>query len=284
MKRFHTLGLATAALLTLSVGCQSGKSEQVVSGTVALSSFPSAVTTVRVVDSAGTVAQAPVAADGSFSISIPRGTGYRLAFADGPTAPSLVFPRSQGRIDSRFDIASAGAPFNLGAVRYIGDATSTGFVYGPTPSESGDTDDIECEDGIDANTGLVCVDDDDDEGASCESGAEDGDDIECENGTDANTGLACDDTDNGEAEDPADTDDIECEDGVDATTGLACDDTDDGAEEAEEDDDGAAGNAAVADHNLPSAVGCAEEAGEGGEDGGIDCEDGTDTATGLPCE
>ncbi|MCA9617898.1 MAG: hypothetical protein KC731_02685 [Myxococcales bacterium] len=82
----------------------------------------------------------------------------------------------------------------------------------------------------------------------------------------------------------------ECEDGIDPTTGFVCvdddqvegcgegnDTEDNGADGEVGDDSSTVTLAAVADHNLPSTMGCAE-----GED--HDCEDGIDPATGLECD
>ena len=263
-----TLMLGALALAASATACNSP--DQVVAGQLAVNSFPAPVTSVRVVQNGRTVVEQSVSADGRFSVSVPPGAGYRIEFAAAAGAPALVFPRRAGAVDSTFRVQRGGAPFDLGMVHYIGDPAGQTYSYGPGV-DSGDTDDVECEDGIDPATGDVCVDDDDDEGASCEADDGDDDDVECEDGVDANTGLPCDDGDDDAAD--TDADDVECEDGVDANTGLPCDDDDDGELPDE---------AAIADHNLPSSVGCGEED-DDDDDDNVECEDGVDANTGLPC-
>ncbi|MBI5525821.1 MAG: hypothetical protein HY897_05760 [Deltaproteobacteria bacterium] len=143
----------------------------------------------------------------------------------------------------------------------------------------------------------------------------DKDNVECENGVDPNTGAACADDDSGEDEKAEaggegkehDADDVECENGVDPKTGAACEDGGEGDENGEE---GSAASqelpseAAVADNNLPAMIGDNCQAGEddGEEDGrgddegegkkagsgepdtdDIECEDGIDVKTGAAC-
>lgn len=215
--------------LALAGGCASQTSPQVVSGRVDATTFPATVTTAQVLRAGQVVAEAPVAADGSFSLTIPAGANYHIAFASATGKPGLVFPRSVGTIDVSFAVRGGGAPFDLGMVRYVGDPTGHTYVYNAAPA---DGDDIECEDGIDPNTGAVCVDDDDEGAGSCEG---DGDDSNCEDGIDPATGAECD--------------------------GGPSANTDGGAEEAdgETEDDAVPGEAAVADHNLPASVGCGED-------------------------
>ena len=241
-------------------GCSSSPpGEQVVSGRAALTSFPTPVSDVQVVRGSQVVTRSAVGSDGSFSLTIPVGTGYELVFAGSNHVP-LVFPRSTGGIDRRFDIRAGGKAFDLGAVRYVGDPSAQTFAFNHVGSTSqaltdpaaADDDNVECEDGIDANTGALCVDDDDEEGAGVCEGSEEADD-----------------------------DNVECEDGIDPATGLECDGgpaANSGAEDGEVEDE-ASSEAAVADHNLPAAMGCDEEDGDNHE-----CEDGIDPATGLECD
>lgn len=194
-----------------AIGCSSPAAPpQTVSGRVEQAGFPAHVDGIRVVQGTSEIVSAALASDDTFALTIPAGTTYRIEFLS-LGEPSLVFPRASGSIDTTFTILSGTQPFDLGKVRFIGDAASNTFHMG-TPGEE---DDVECEDGIDEN-GAVCVDDDDDEGAGCEDG-----------------------TDDGETND---------------------DGTDPGDGDGEEDDDGPQGQAAVAEHNLPSSIGCDDHA------------------------
>jgi hypothetical protein len=227
------------ALLTVSMAaaCGSGSSgatPQVVSGKAALSTFPQGVDTVRAVRSGQVIATAPVASDGSFAIQIPAGTGYRIELAAGASRAGLVFPRKAGTVDKTFNVRSSGAPFDLGAVRYVGDPTSHTYAFGASSAAAA----VGCENGVDPATGAVCVDDAEG-GGSCT--ATDADSVQCENGIDPVTGAPCD---GGPDANPNDGSNSETTDGNE-TSGT-------------EDTAGAPADAAVADKNLPSAVGCNE--------------------------
>ena len=261
MQRFHPLLSAVAAVAALSA-C-AGSSEPVtrtlaLTGTASVATFPFTATSVRATRAGQVVASAPIAADGTFALSIPAATRYRLEVVgtDG-TAVKLVYPRVSGAIDASFDVTGAGQ-FALGNVRYIGDPRQQSFLYAKKASAPEASDgDGECKDGIDTATGAVCVDDDAESSAdTCapeegKEGAEtDGDNVECENGLDAN-GQACD--------------------------GGPAANADDGTEAGSEED--VPTDAAVADHNLPGAIGCGDDE----ADGGVDCQDGLDPS-GQPCD
>ncbi len=251
----------TVPLLGVLSGACAQTASQPIGGKVLQSSFPKAVRQAVVLDAKDAiVASADVADDGAFALDVPVGAGLRIAFAAEKGQPVLIFPRKGGSIDSRFDVkASASTSFDLGSVRYVGDANSAAFSFGATQALTAD-DDGECEDGHD-QSGAVCVDDDDDEGASCEAD-DDGE------------------ADDGEADGEEDDDGVDCVDGIDAATGAECDggpgaNQDDGEED--DDDDAAASDAAVADHNLPASLGCddgeedddgeSDDDGEGDDDG-----------------
>lgn len=256
--RFASIAFTFAALAACSA---SSPGEQTIKGQTALSTFPAALTEVQALRGATVVSHAPVASDGTFSLSLAPGNGYQIQFlrADGQVA--MVFPRSAGSVDSRFDIRAVEKPFNLGKVRYIGDPATQTYAFNTVGSTSSaltssnaDTDDVQCEDGIDPTTGAVCVDDEDDEGA-------------------------------GACEEDGDADNVNCEDGIDPATGLECDggptaNADDGTEDSAEDDGATPSEAAVPDHNLPAAMGCAAD----DDNDNVECEDGIDPATGLECD
>jgi hypothetical protein len=72
--------------------------QQAVSGSVALSTFPTPIAVARALQANRVVAEGTVAADGSFSLNIPAGRGYRIEFAAYTIGPDLVFPRSTGGV------------------------------------------------------------------------------------------------------------------------------------------------------------------------------------------
>lgn len=256
------LKFAWIPILLVAVACTptpETKSPIHVTGQAELSGFPSAPTSVRATRGQSVVAESSVAADGSFELTIPAGAGYAIDFLSQADSVRLIFPRQTNTVESRFNVLGAG-DFNLGTVRYIGDPGTQSYLYLTSASAlESDTDNVQCEDGIDAVTGAVCVDDEDDETAEmcgdAEEGGEEGDKaaevpgVDCENGIDTATGLECD-------------------------GGPAANPNDGGAEEED-----VVTAAAVADHNLPAAVGCP---GEDGDD--VNCEDGIDPATGLECD
>jgi hypothetical protein len=163
-----------------------------------------------------------------------------------------VFPRTTGKLDTTFRMSGGGAAVALGSVRHYDSAPAGGFMSvgtskqllssEPAPAE-GDGDG-ECEDGVDAATGAVCVDDDAE--AVCEAGDGDGEVDDDAEGAES------------EASDAAETEeDGECEDGIDAATGAACVD----------DDADPTGAMAVPEHNAPDDVaGCDEEGEEEDDD------------------
>lgn len=211
--------LAPILIATL-VACGSSAPPQTITGRVDGATFTSPISSIRA-SRPGAVIEAPVAGDGSFSIVLPAGSGYRIELVTAAGQPGLVFPRTAGTIDVAFDIRGGTQPFDLGMVRFLGDATSQPFVF---KSSTGSDGDVECEDGVDPN-GSVCVDDDDDEGATCEN-------HECEDGLDPN-GQECD-----------------------GGPGANQDDGAEGDGDGEAEDDALPEEAAVAEHNLPAAIGC----------------------------
>lgn len=244
--RIMKMSVGLVSVVVAAAACQGSPAPQVVSGTVALSSFPTPVAVARAVQAGRPVVESPVAADGGFSLTIPAGRGYRIEFAASSGGPALVFPRHAGGVTASFDVRGNGAPFDLGAVRYIGDPASWTFAFASTTP--GDTDTLQCEDGIDLATGAACVDDGAEElGGQCEEGDGEGGDHECVDGIDPATGAWCD---GGPAANPAnDPTETGCSDGVDPVTGLPC---------VAGDEEGLPSEAAVADHNLPASIGCGD--------------------------
>ncbi len=265
MKKIIVVSLLAVSLIVVAACGAPGTGVQVFSGVAALQTFPDPPTAVRAVSSGKLISETPIAADGSFSLSLQPGLKYRIEFTGGAVSPVLVMPRSSGRVDTLISVRGSTAPFNLGTVRYIGDPSTAAFHYttrSAGDSADGDAVQNECENGVDPNTGAVCVDDNDEQGAG-ECGAE-----EDAAGSDA------------------DTDQVECQDGIDPATGLECDggpaanSQDSEGEKAQEDAESeSTSEAAVADHNPPATVGCPDQDNDNHE-----CENGIDPATGLECD
>ena len=127
-----------------------------------------------------------------------------------------------------------------------------------------ESDEVECEDGIDTATGALCVDDEEPTGMCGGEGddEEGGDDAEGDAGVDCQDGIATG---------------AECDGGPSANQN---DGEEEESEEGDENDDPT--DAAVADHNLPAAVGCEQNDEDDGDD--VDCEDGIVPATGAECD
>lgn len=156
-------------LLALAGGCGIGEdSPQVITGRVKLSSFPEPVTHVRAVGHKTTV-DVPLAADGSFSVTVAPLDRYRLQLHSAVRHSDLVFPRRAGYINTTFFVQRNRAAMNLGNVRYLHDPKSHAFVFGAAP---------ECVDGA-APGGAVCIEEPD--GANNQAGADeaDGDNHQC---------------------------------------------------------------------------------------------------------
>ena len=80
--------------------------------------FPQQITSVKVLQGTVVVAQAPIAADGSFHVAVPSGHGFSLRLV-GTGHDNAVFPRKTGVIDHTFSIGP-NANIDLGAVKFIG--------------------------------------------------------------------------------------------------------------------------------------------------------------------
>lgn len=158
--------LSLALLLPLAVGCSSSQ-PQILTGRVA-PGFPSAVTSVEVVKGTSVVATSRVATDGSFQLTVPAGTGYAVRLV-GTGTSALVFPRHLGGIHQTFAIRQGGVPFDLGKLFYVGNATTTSFVF--HDAGTGGSCDAEDHD----STGATCVDDGDQSGGTCDAEQETGD-------------------------------------------------------------------------------------------------------------
>jgi hypothetical protein len=171
--------------LPLAVGCSSSQ-PQVLTGRVA-PGFPAAVTSVNIIKGSSIVASAPVAADGSFRLSVPAGSSYSIRLVStGQTA--LVFPRHSGTVASTFAIRSGGVSFDLGAIYYLGTSTPTFAFHDGASSGTCDGEDHD-------SSGATCVDDGDATEGTCDAG-----DSESESGDGSDGGSdAAEPADSGDA-------------------------------------------------------------------------------------
>jgi hypothetical protein len=194
-----------AGCLFLACGC-TGTAPQTFSGALS-GEWPGWPVEIRA-ESGSTVVSAMLGHARSFRFDLPGQRTYHLYVvdADGSRVP-MVFPRAGGLASDSLAVRGGAAPFDLGLVRRLAPFDSAAVLISAKSLSSGgetdgDSDEVECEDGVDAITGLACVEEDDEVGV-CEG---DDDDVEeeCEDGVDALTGLACvddDDEDDGEADD-----------------------------------------------------------------------------------
>lgn len=225
MKLGLTLGIASAIALG---GCGDNIQTQTITGKVAQPTFGTAVDRVSVLRSGTVVSEAPVAADGSFKVVVPAGSKNHMQFSSSAQRIGLIAPRATGTFDLTFDVRGAGTAFDLGNVRYVAQPMTHTYHYGTSGDGDGETNDDQCEDGVDP-TGAVCVDDNEgQQGQSCDSG--DGDGETADGATDQSDGDGETNDDGGE------TDTMEA--------------------------------AAIADRNIPAQLGCDDQSdGEQNDDG-----------------
>jgi hypothetical protein len=153
--------LAPVALFALAcAGRAASTPETHVSGTVALTTYPTTPHTIVATNEKGTALSAPLAANGSFSMALPKGHKYRLAVATSAGAVPIVFPRTSGSLDAAFSVKSKGGVVGLGTVHYLASAPPGGFKVAsanaatPAPSSGADCQDcanddheVSCSDG-----------------------------------------------------------------------------------------------------------------------------------------
>jgi hypothetical protein len=254
--------LLFVALCAAAVGCAkepTGEtSTSVVSGTLALKTFPTEPSVIAASNEKGATISTAPDAGGAFRLALEKGHTYELSVLFPNGSEPVVFPRASGSLDQTFKVSSGAAIVDMGTIRHLDAAPQGGFSVKSATSTSS-AGDGECENGVDAKTGAACVDD---QGKmSCETANEKGQDNqadgECTNGVDTKTGSAC--SDPAESSDPAGGDqaDGECENGVDATTGAACTDPGEAAADAP---------MAIADHNVPEDVGGCNDSGAESDD------------------
>jgi len=231
--------LALLAPLSALLACDSGSNQtQSVTGKLALSTFPAPVTSVRARRPGAADILAPVGPQGAFSLSLSAGKSYRLDFLAGDKGARLVFPRKRGALESTFEVRGAGPAADMGSVRYLGDARERTFAFASAAGVGAEQ--CQAEELVDAQAGVVCVNDPDPPGAagSCGEVGETGVG-EVSGGAGASGGDG---------------------QGVVGPTGA-------------EGEEGEAwvGETAVAENNLPAALGCEGESwvGEVEDEGGV---------------
>ena len=193
--RLSPISLACfASVLPLRMwGCSAkpAPSETSAKGTLALSTFASAPTSVVVTGTKGGEHVATVDARGAFTIALPKGDRYALAVDVGGKRVPLVMPRRSGKVDATFKVSSRGVVIDLGSVRYLGAGAKPIFLTSVKPSATGNASSASCDPN---GTGQYeCVDDS--EQSQCgdgEHGQQDnGGDGECQNGVDTKTKAPC---------------------------------------------------------------------------------------------
>ena len=186
-------------VIVAAAGC-SGSQPQTITGRVA-PGFPDTMQSIEVVRGTAVVASSRVAADGSFRLAVPPSSGVQLRLI-GSGHSNVVMPRTGGTIDQSFRILPGGRPFDLGAIFFVGNSSTTRFAFDTSSgSGSGSGSSGTCDSEDHDQTGATCVDDHSD-GNECEaetdSEAETGDSV-----TGSGSGSASDD---GTADGPDDGD------------------------------------------------------------------------------
>jgi hypothetical protein len=139
-----------------------------VSGTAALSTFPSHPLSMAATDETGRIVKAAIGSDSRFSLALTKGHTYKLgAVTDTGTVP-IVFPRASGKLDATFVLKTNGARISLGSVHYVPAAPAGGFRVLSVKVALGSPD-------AQGSQGGNCVDCvNDDQQTSCENGSASG--------------------------------------------------------------------------------------------------------------
>lgn len=118
MNRISLLGL----LVLSTAACANTKrsvGETTLQGTTALSSYAATPRSILATDETGRAWSTPIAADGSFSLTLKRAHTYHVDVVTDAGAVPLVFPRTSGKVTTTFAVKSDGARLSLGAVRFV---------------------------------------------------------------------------------------------------------------------------------------------------------------------
>jgi hypothetical protein len=102
--------------LLAAAGCTT-ESGQTLSGRVQASTFPEQITRIEAVG-LDTAVDAAVAADGSFTLTLPVHDSYRIQLVSTSHRADLVYPRTAGTYETSLAIAGDGE-FQLGDVQYL---------------------------------------------------------------------------------------------------------------------------------------------------------------------
>jgi hypothetical protein len=192
---FSLVGLAAVAAVGCAAKTTAPPGPTAISGSAALSTFPKGATGVAATDEAGHTSSVALASDGRFTLSLPKGHTYKLAFMTGTGAVPLVFPRHTGKLDASFNLKTDGAAVRLGTVHYLAAAPAAGFkVLASMPTQA-------------TQQGGDCVDCvNDDQQTTCEKsdGTDDGEakssEGEAKKAPESSSGTG--ETDNAEQADP----------------------------------------------------------------------------------
>jgi hypothetical protein len=149
------------ALLLGLVACAS-EPTQTLEGRVSRSGFSGTVLGARVVAGDTVITTTPVDSDGSFTLAVPVGTGYRIEIITSDGAQPMV-GQSSGTV-VHFDVCDPGEPYDLGDI-FQGDS----WPGCDDPNNDGSCDDEPAPTPCDPNTGTNCCDDPQPDG-SCGGG------------------------------------------------------------------------------------------------------------------
>ncbi len=193
----------SVGILAMACGC-AGKGAaaagpSTVSGTAALSTFPTAPTSITARDESGRLTVAKLATDGSFSMVLDKGHTYKLqADLTGRSVP-LVFPRQSGKLDLSFSLKTDGASLRLGHVHYLSRGPATGFQVSMNAGQSGSQSGDQCTDCVDDNQQVSCGGGDGADGTESSGGSEANGGSESSTGAESNGGGTSDSAEQADA-------------------------------------------------------------------------------------
>lgn len=177
------LALCFAVVLALGGGCSKSNGRSVVTGRVDLTTMDTSHVAAIAIDRRGHALVAPVAADGTFRLSLPARATYHIVLRNLDTRAQvpMVFQRTTGTQTTLRVRGASAVARNLGTVRLLDKGVSILTVTG------GGND--QCMDGKDP-AGQPCVDDNaENEGGSCgadeEDSSKDNDNVDDQNGDSA---------------------------------------------------------------------------------------------------
>lgn len=156
--RLMALGFLGVSVTALVVGCGSAEpGSSTITGTIDQATFPAKVSSIAIISDSAAPASAPVAEDGSFSLSLLEGASYRFTLGADGTVP-LILRQEGDRLQTMISITGGGASADIGSVRFWGGAASassdsTSVV--PVPSTDPTAAET-CVDGLIPRTGQPC--------------------------------------------------------------------------------------------------------------------------------